>query len=1141
MKLVRWLFISAASLLLLGVGALFLLQSRWMKEQLSHIVQEIALQSGVQLTLEKIEGELPLKWTITGLHATLEGGETVDIDKLQVRFSILPLLKGRIGVSYLHAGRTEIAYLPSSGSPFSIKKIKPSFSIRSASFDEIVLKNQKTDEQEIYNLQGRCRLSQGGRQFFVEGTVQSSGFDATLYCEADKKLDYVQTSLDLTVRNQDAFTPFYKIPEPVAFEIKGRSQGPWKTWKAAILGNDRTKLPPITGNIAINVQESPLDRFQLTTKFALHPNRSWELSHLDFASPYATLQGMAKVNPNGEPTTIEASIHLPDFSYLSPLIKGKADGQITLKDEKGYLLLNSPALTLNNTTFTENKVEVQAQVQKDMWSASLAIESHHPELGTTATSQLIWHPQMLFEVKSFDLISKIGRLSGDIALRNLKEMQGGLSFQITDLSPLSELVKMPLAGQIGGEIAFEGDEIALHSIGKNFRAGEILSNHFDLDITHVKLGMPLSGTVQITSDEAYLERLHLNSLKYTMGWNTQSYDYQLEATGEWKGAFDISTRGTLDFNHEKFELTCSELTGQLLGKQIRLSQPFDFEISKEAFKIQTVDLSINEGHLTLTSYYNADSALLQMSASHFPLDFLTIFSPRFSLQGISSVDIDLTGSKEELTGHANIILEHADIYPAGNAKPIQTKGIFQANLANSKMQLHTHLIASEEQLCDISLSLPINFLLKPLALTIPENLPISGQCTIEGHTEQLFDFINLGSQRVGGFISCHLLLSGTLDHINLHGPLSVQGGFYENYFVGIAIKEAAITAHASGSDLIVDKIIATDGEQGTADASGVIHLTRGVPFESAGTINHFRIIRFDWLTGACTGPFTLNGDTSGALAKGTFTLDEADVTIPDQLPTELPTLPITFINEPDDHLKKFNYSEDYPFRYDLEIRGDHDIRLSGRGIEAELEGDFHMTGENLAVLATGALKTKKGSFSFAGKTFVINQGEILFSGDKSFLNITSSVEYPGLAITVYFRGDLRAPQLIFESNPSLPTSSILARILFNKEVSELSKGQAVQLASTIVTLSGNSGPNVLETIRRSLGVDRFSISSNEETGEFAVQIGKYITKGVMISLIQGTETSHVKVEVELKMGFVLEAETQEEDQGKFSFKWNKNY
>jgi translocation and assembly module TamB len=146
-----------------------------------------------------------------------------------------------------------------------------------------------------------------------------------------------------------------------------------------------------------------------------------------------------------------------------------------------------------------------------------------------------------------------------------------------------------------------------------------------------------------------------------------------------------------------------------------------------------------------------------------------------------------------------------------------------------------------------------------------------------------------------------------------------------------------------------------------------------------------------------------------------------------------------------------------------------------------------------------------------------------------------------LNVTVIFRGSFRSPQLIFQSNPPLSTSSILARILFNKDVSELNASQAGQLAYTIISLSGSSGPTILDTIHKNLGIDRLGISVNEETGKVSVQIGKYLTEGVMITLSQSTEQSHVIVEVELKGGFVLQAETQFNDQGKFIFKWNKNY
>ncbi len=1158
MKIIRIVFTTTFALLALMLGALVFLQSRWTKDQIAEVLQEIALQEGIQLSIDQIEGELPLKWTLTNVHATLTRGDTIDIDRLQMRIALLPLLRGRLGVSYLHADHTTITYTPASASPgtFSFPpKIKGSFLIYSATFDKIQIINRSTEQEMTYSLKGRGHYLRGGSSLSLEASILSSEMNAHLFCEGSKRIDYLQTSLELTVYSEKAFVPFYTFPiqtfpGEIGFEMKSHSQGPWKTWKALLTGKGSNTQPPINGKVDMHVlklalpnPELGLQTLELSSQFSLSANRSWNLSHLAILSPFMHLQGTAQFSSQGTPTQLQTSLALPNLSYFSPYLKGNASGELELRDEKGYLFLSMPEFTIDTTTFSQGKVELLAQFEKKKWTASLQMQADHPQIGYHACSDLIWDPKNIFEIKSFDLVSSIGRIVGDLTIGESNNITGGLSFQITDLKPLSELTHLELAGQLGGEIQIKDSELSARALGKHLKVDQFISSQVDLDLARFKLKRPFQGTLKVTSDEAYLREVYFNSFSYEMGWSGTKWDYSLQAQGNWKGPFDMGAHGSLSFSSNNFHLLCSELSGKVLAKKIALQNKCSFELSKDAFKIDTLDLLIDEGHFYLFSELNPSTAALRMSAHHFPLDFLTILSPRFSLKGLSSLDIDLQGTKNSLEGHLNILLEHADIYPAGSQNPIQTKGSLQAHLDNHIMQLHTHLVATEEQVCEFALSIPYRFELDPFKISFPTTQRIAGECTIEGHTEQLFDFINIGSQRVGGFLSCHLLLSGTLDSPIINGPLSVQGGFYENYFIGIAVKDADITAQARGHELIIEKAVTTDGEKGTSESSGVFHLTRGLPFSIAGNIHHFRVIRFDWLTGACSGPFTIEGNLTSALAKGKLTLDEADVTIPDQLPSMTPSLPITFINEPSSHLQKFHYSESYPFYYDLDVYGDHDLRLSGRGIEAELAGAIHMTGKNLSVKASGALHTQKGKFSFAGKDFTINQGEILFSEEKNFLNITSTVEYPNLTVTVHFRGDLRSPQLIFESNPSLPTSSILARILFNKDVSELSAGQAVQLANTIVTLSGSSGPNVLETIRKNLGVDRFSISvpATKESGYVAIEIGKYITEGVMISLIQSTTTSQVKVEVELKAGFVLEAQTQEDSQGKFSFKWNKNY
>jgi translocation and assembly module TamB len=162
------------------------------------------------------------------------------------------------------------------------------------------------------------------------------------------------------------------------------------------------------------------------------------------------------------------------------------------------------------------------------------------------------------------------------------------------------------------------------------------------------------------------------------------------------------------------------------------------------------------------------------------------------------------------------------------------------------------------------------------------------------------------------------------------------------------------------------------------------------------------------------------------------------------------------------------------------------------------------------------------------------------SSPAMFLSLSGTCELPDTNVKVILRGPLFSPTLTFQSSPTMATSAILARILFNKDIAEISAIQAFQLAQTLLSLSGDTAPNIIERVRKTLFIDRLNVTTSDND-EILLQISKYLTKGVMFTLSQGVDTQKLTMDVELNQGFLLQAEAGKGQKGKFSLKWNRNY
>jgi translocation and assembly module TamB len=144
------------------------------------------------------------------------------------------------------------------------------------------------------------------------------------------------------------------------------------------------------------------------------------------------------------------------------------------------------------------------------------------------------------------------------------------------------------------------------------------------------------------------------------------------------------------------------------------------------------------------------------------------------------------------------------------------------------------------------------------------------------------------------------------------------------------------------------------------------------------------------------------------------------------------------------------------------------------------------------------------------------------------------------------------------STPPVPQDEILARVLFNRGVGQITAGEGLQLAAAAGTLAGG-GPGVLDRLRGGLGLDWFRLGSGPSgpasttlnpratsggaASGTALSAGKYIAPGVSVGVSQGLSppTSKVTVEIEVRPHLTVQGEAGQSGSTGIGLNYNYDY
>jgi translocation and assembly module TamB len=389
--------------------------------------------------------------------------------------------------------------------------------------------------------------------------------------------------------------------------------------------------------------------------------------------------------------------------------------------------------------------------------------------------------------------------------------------------------------------------------------------------------------------------------------------------------------------------------------------------------------------------------------------------------------------------------------------------------------------------------------------------PLSGGVRYNGPADILWSLTGIADQQLSGPIGIAADFSGRVAQPQLAGVIRANALTYDNETYGTRIRAIRLNGRFTNDRLDVTEFTGRAGD-GTISGKGSIGLSAasGFPIDIRATLQQARLARSDALGATASGTITItNSRANGALISGDLRLPEVRYQIIRQGAAEIAELEgvrrkgaaIVPAEEQASAIPGL-------FRLDLRVRADNRVFISGMGLEAEWETDLRVTGTSAAPIVTGEVELVRGTYSFAGRRFDLDDDSIVrFEGGREIdptLDISASTTVDGITATINIRGTAFSPQIAFGSTPTLPQDEILSRLLFGNSVTELSATQALQLAAALNSLRGSGGGlNPLGKLRSATGIDRLRIlGADEAAGRgTALAAGQYISNDIYIEII----------------------------------------
>ena len=633
--------------------------------------------------------------------------------------------------------------------------------------------------------------------------------------------------------------------------------------------------------------------------------------------------------------------------------------------------------------------------------------------------------------------------------------------------------------------------------------------------------------------------LAIDQLRTEVSGDLSAIGIAMNANGQLRDTISVKLDSDMELGlSDGINVRADQLDISIGSQNIALREPLLFTQTESGQ--QKLDAALNVGAGQVTA--KLDHRPKRNFAANARIADL-VLGPWGEMFGLSGLDgtMNVTADISEASGQLPIATVKGGIENITTAavKDMAPFGmVLDLALQDGQFDGNATLGNEEAQIVEARGTVPLGVSILKQDFTLDPDAPIDAQVKVDGEIAQFWPYVPAPDHVMSGHLKLDVVASGTLDTLDWNGDIALSDGAYEHLEYGTLLKQITINGDFDQNGLRVPEITATDGGNGRISGSAEVTLDDDpvVSYKAELKIDNAALSRKDELQFWADVNTSVTGTEKTADIKSNVTLRRGEVDLTLALPASVSTLDVENIEDAkqrEEEEEKKKAASGFVGNLDVTVDIPGRLFVRGRGLDSEWGGKLDISGTTAEPVIVGQLQALRGQLDIIGKTFVIKDSKITFSGatpPDPLLDIEGVYTTDDLTVTAGFQGPASDPELVLTSNPSLPEDEILSQVLFGKSQGSLSAIEAVQLASAVNELSGGGGGlDIVGSVRRFIGADVLQVGGGEDGPN--VKVGKYLTDGVYVGTKTGTTpgSSGVEVEIELTPNISVTSETTEID------------